>query len=47
MVAKNGGLRVGNMSKDDQAIQTSSYTVSHGDVMYSMVPIINNTILNI
>ena len=33
MVAKNRGLGVGKMSKDDQKVQTSSYTVSHGDVM--------------
>ena len=28
-------------------VQTSRYEISHGDGMYSMVDIINNTVLNI
>ena len=31
------------MGKSGQKIQTSSYKISHGDIMYRIVPVVNNT----
>ena len=39
--------RGGEMGKGDQKVQTSSYKISHEDAMYSMVTIVNNTVLHI
>ena len=36
------GREVGEMG---EGAQTSSYEISHGDVMYSMAAIVNNTVL--
>ena len=41
---------MGKMGEGDQKVQTSSYKVSpisHGNVMYSIAAIINNTVLHI
>ena len=46
VVARVGGLGVGEMGEGGQRVQTSSYKC-HGDVMYSMVTIVNNTVLYI
>ena len=35
------------MGEEGQKVQTSSYKISLGDVMYSMVAIVNNTVLHI
>ena len=42
-----GGSGVGKMGEEGQKVQTSSYKISLGDVMYSMVTIVNNTVLHI
>ena len=39
------GQVVGKMGEGGQKVQTSSYKISPGDVMYSMVTIVSNTIL--
>lgn len=39
------GWRVGKMGEGDPGAQTSSYKISHGDGMYSMVTIVNNIVL--
>ena len=39
--------RVGKMGEGGQKVQTSSYKISHGDVRYSMVAAVNNTVLHI
>lgn len=38
---------VGKTGEGAQKVQTSSYKVSHGDVAYSMVTIVKNTLLHI
>ena len=39
---------MGEMGEGSLKVQTSSYKIkSHGDVMYSMATIVNNTILHI
>ena len=38
---------VGQMDEGGQKVQTSSYKLSHWAVMYSMVTVVNNTILPI
>ena len=43
VVTKGGGV-VGKMGKGSRKVQTSSYKVSHGDVIYSMVIEVNNNI---
>lgn len=40
---KGGGWRVGKMGEGGQKVQTSSYKVNSGDVMYNMVIIVNST----
>ena len=35
------------MSEGGQKVQISSYKISHGDVTYSMVTIVNNTVWHI
>ena len=35
------------MDGGGQKVQASSYKISHGDVMYIMVTIVNNTVLYI
>ena len=35
------------LGEGSQKVQISSYKISHGDVMYSMATIVNNTILHI
>ena len=47
MVARVGGWEVGKMGERGQKVQTSSYKISRGDVMYSMVTIVTNTVLHI
>ena len=38
------GVGVGEMGEGRQKVQTFSYKISHGDVIYSMVTIVNNTV---
>ena len=40
------GGGVGEMGEGNQKAQTSSYKISHEDIMYSIVNIVNNTVLN-
>ena len=37
-----GRERVGMMDEGGQEVQTSSYKISHEDVMYSMITTVNN-----
>ena len=37
-----GGMKQ-KMRGGDQKLQTSNYKISHGDVTYSMVTVVNNT----
>ena len=47
MVARGGSWAgVGEMGEGGQKVQTSSYKISHEDIMYSIVNIVNNTVLN-
>lgn len=46
MVTRDGESGVDKMGEEDQKVQISSYKISHGDVKYSMM-IIVNTILHI
>ena len=47
LVAKGSQCGVGKMGKGSQKLQSSIYKISHEEVMYSMVTIVNNTILHI
>ena len=38
---------MGEMGEGGKKVQTSSYKISHGGVMCSMVTIVNNTVLHI
>ena len=38
---------MGEMGKDSQKVQTSSYKINSRDVMFSVVTIVNNTVLYI
>ena len=38
---------MGKLDEGSQKVQTFSYKISHGDVMYSMVTLLNNTLLRI
>ena len=39
------GGGVGQMSKGNQKAQTSNYKTGHGDTVFSMVTVVNNTVL--
>ena len=41
------GLGMGRMGEGGQKIQSSSYKISHGEIMYNVVTIVNNTVLHI
>ena len=41
------GQGVGKMQERGQKVQTSSCKISHRDVLYIMMTIINNTVLHI
>ena len=47
MVVRGRRVGVGKTGEGGQKVQTSSYKISPGDVMYSMVTIVNNTVLHI
>ena len=49
MVARGGGWkgRVSEMGEGSQKVQTYSYKISHGNVMYRMGHAVNNTALHI
>jgi len=47
VVAKGQGLGVGKMGEGDQEVKPSSYKISHGGIMYSMVTIANSIVLQI
>ena len=38
---------MGKLGKGSQKVQTSSYTISPGDIMYSMLSIDYNTVLHV
>ena len=38
------GGGVGQMSKGNQKAQTSNYKTGHGDTVFSMVTVVNNTV---
>lgn len=42
--ARGGGGGSAKMGKGGQKIQTFGYKICHGDIMYSIVIIINNTV---
>lgn len=44
---KEGIWRMSEMGKGGQEIQTSSYTISPGDVIYSIGNIVSNTVLSL
>ena len=35
------------MDKGDEEVQTFSYKISHGDLMYRMVTVVNNIVLTV
>ena len=45
--AESKGVEVGEMGKGCEKVQISTYKISHGDVIYSMVTIVNNTVVHI
>ena len=46
MVARGGKWAgVGEMGEGGQKVQTSSYKISHEDIVYRMVTIVINTVL--
>ena len=45
IVARGQCWGVGKMSEEDQKLQTSTYKISPGAVAYSMVAIVDNTVL--
>ena len=48
MVARSGsGGCGGEIDEEGQKVQTSSYKISCGDVMYSLVTTVNSTVLHI
>ena len=48
MVARGGWWEVAKTSEGDRKVQTSTYKkISLGDVMYSLVTVVNNTVLYI
>ena len=47
VVARDRGGRTGEISEGGQKVQTSSFKISSGKVMYSMVTRVNNTVLHI
>ena len=40
-------MRVGKTVEGTQQVQSSSYKISHGDVTYGIVTIVNNIVLHI
>ena len=38
---------MGKMGERDQQVQISSYKINHDDIMYSMMTIVDNAVLNI
>ena len=45
VVDRGGGCSRDEMGECGQKVQISSYKISHGNVMYSMVTMVNNTVL--
>ena len=41
------GYGMGKMGERDQQVQISSYKINHDDIMYSMMTIVDNAVLNI
>ena len=41
------GQKVGKTGEGGQKVKTSSYKIRHEDIMYSMVTVVNNTVLHI
>ena len=46
VVARGSGCSLGKMGEGGQEVQTSIYKISHGDIMYRMLTIVNNTVLH-
>ena len=46
-LAEAGSGMLGKTGERSQKAQTSSYKISHRDVVYSIVTILNNTVLHI
>ena len=40
------GQKVGKTGEGGQKVKTSSYKIRHEDIMYSMVTVVNNTVLH-
>ena len=47
VVARGWEVRGGKVGVEGQKVQTSSYKLSHGDMMYKMVTVVNNTVFYI
>lgn len=47
LLPKLGCRGASEMGEEDQNVHTSRYKVSHEDIMYSMVPTVNNAIIHI
>lgn len=41
------GVRMGKMAEGNEKVQTCSYKISYEDIIYNMVTIVNNTVLQI
>ena len=47
VVARGWEVGDGKDGVEGQKVQTSSYKLSHGDMMYKMVTVVNNTVFYI
>ena len=47
MVARGRGWRVEELSEGGKKVQTSSFKINSGDVMYNMMTTVYNTVLYI
>lgn len=47
VVARGQGLGVGKIGEEDQEVKASSYKISPGDIMHSMVTVENSIVLQI